>query len=106
MYTCGPVYNVHTCASVRRDTSVGVWGLSVHVLVCMCGCLCGSEGAAYLLHYRLSLDHRSGVLRLLSSVENLGYQVFPPIPQRVLGMWWFEKDVSHCLGACEYSTSI
>lgn len=84
---------------------VGVGELSVHVLVRMCGCLCGSEGAAHLLHYRLNLDRRSGVLRLLSSAENLGYHAPLPIPQRVLGTWWFEKDVSHCLGECEYLIS-
>lgn len=56
----------------------------MHVLVRMSGCLCGSEGAAHLLHYRLNLDRRSGVLRLLSSAENLGYHTPPPF---LKGFW-------------------
>lgn len=83
VYTCAPMCNVHTRVSVRRDTSVGtcVGSLCMYLCVCVGACV-DLKGAVYLLHCRLILNHLSGVLHLLSSVENLGYQVCSPIPQR------------------------
>lgn len=82
---CSYVQCAYTCVCEEGHFCGYMCGLSVHVLVCMCGGLCGFEGAVYLLHCRLILNHLSGVLYLLSSVENLGYQVCSLASSKGLG---------------------